>query len=76
MQMVVKNLPAKAGDMRHGFYPMDGKIPLEEDMATHSSIVAWRIPWTEEIDRLQFHGVTEELAVTETPVLWPPHAKT
>ena len=28
------------------------KIPLEEDMATHSSILAWRIPWTEELDRV------------------------
>ena len=27
--------------------------PLEEDMATHSSILAWRIPWTEEPDGLQ-----------------------
>ena len=27
--------------------------PLEEDMATHSSILAWRIPWTEEAGRLQ-----------------------
>ena len=28
--------------------------PLEESMATHSSILAWRIPWTEEPGRLQF----------------------
>ena len=27
--------------------------PLEEEMATHSSILAWRIPWTEEPDGLQ-----------------------
>ena len=27
--------------------------PLEEEMATHSSILAWKIPWTEEPDRLQ-----------------------
>ena len=27
--------------------------PLEEGMATHSSILAWRIPWTEELGRLQ-----------------------
>ena len=31
--------------------------PLEKEMATHSSILAWRIPWTEEPDRLQFMGV-------------------
>ena len=30
--------------------------PLEEDMATHSSINAWGIPWTEEPDRLQSMG--------------------
>ena len=30
--------------------------PLEEEMATHSSILAWRIPWTEEPGRLQSIG--------------------
>ena len=30
--------------------------PLEEEMATHSSILAWEIPWTEEPDRLQSMG--------------------
>ena len=32
---------------------LGGKDPLEEEMATHSSILAWRIPWTEEPARLQ-----------------------
>ena len=31
--------------------------PLEEEMATHSSILAWRIPWTEEFVRLQSMGL-------------------
>ena len=31
--------------------------PLEEGMATHSSILAWRIPWTEESGRLQSMGL-------------------
>ena len=31
--------------------------PLEKGMATHSSILAWRIPWTEETTRLQFMGL-------------------
>ena len=31
--------------------------PLEKEMATHSSILAWRIPWTEESSRLQSIGV-------------------
>ena len=33
--------------------------PLEWSVATHSSILAWRIRWTEEPGRLQFHGITE-----------------
>ena len=32
---------------------LDLEDPLEEEMATHSSILAWRIPWTEEPGRLQ-----------------------
>ena len=35
------------------------KVPLEKEMATHSSILAWRIPWTEEPGRLQFMGSKE-----------------
>ena len=31
--------------------------PLEEEMATHSSTLAWRIPWTEEPGRLQSKGL-------------------
>ena len=31
-------------------------IPLEKEMATHSSILAWKFPWTEEPDVLQFMG--------------------
>ena len=33
--------------------------PLEKEMATHSSILAWRIPWTEKPDRLQSMGSQE-----------------
>ena len=32
---------------------------LEEGMATHSSILAWRIPWTEESGRVTVHGITQ-----------------
>ena len=35
---------------------LDPEDPLEKGMATHSSIVAWRIPWTEESGGLQFMG--------------------
>ena len=39
------------------FDPWVGKIPLEKEMATHSSILAWRIPWTEEPSGLQSLGL-------------------
>ena len=35
--------------------------PLEKDMATHPSILAWEIPWTEEPARLQSNGVTKRV---------------
>ena len=39
--------------------PLGWEDPLEKGMATHSSILAWRIPWTEEPVRLQFMGHKE-----------------
>ena len=38
---------------RPGFDAWVGKIPLEKDMTTHSNILAWSIPWTEEPGELQ-----------------------
>ena len=35
---------------------LDQEDPLEKEMATHSSILAWRIPWTEELGELQSTG--------------------
>ena len=45
---VVKNLAASAGDTRDVGSILSQEDPLEEEMATQSSILAWRIPWTEE----------------------------
>ena len=39
--------------------PLDGEDPLEKGMATHCSIPAWRIPWTEEPGGLTVHGVAK-----------------
>ena len=53
---VVKNPPASAGDVRDtDLIPGLGRS-LEEGMATHSSVLAWRIPWTEEPGGLQSMG--------------------
>ena len=38
---------------------LDQEDPLEKEMATHSSILAWRIPWTEELGGLQSTGHKE-----------------
>ena len=43
----VKNLPANAGDIGNASSIPGSGRPLEEGMATHSSILAWRNPWTE-----------------------------
>ena len=44
MAQTVKNLPA----MQTWVQNLDWKAPLEKGMVTHSSILAWRLPWTEE----------------------------
>ena len=61
---MVKELPASAGDIRDtGLIPGWGKSP-EEGHGNHSSILAWRIPWTEEPGRLQ-STVSKESKTTE-----------
>ena len=54
--LVVKNLPANAGDIRDVGSIPGWENPLEKGMATHSSILAGRIPWTEDPGALQFMG--------------------
>ena len=44
--------------------PLGQEDPLEEEMATHSSILAWEVQWTEEPGGLQSMGVTQESDVT------------
>ena len=45
---MVKNMLAKAGDARDTVSIPGLEDPLEKEMATHSSILTWEIPWTEE----------------------------
>ena len=61
---MVKNPPANAEDTRDADPFPGSEDPLEEGMATHSSILAWRIPWTWEPGGLQSLG-PKKLAVTE-----------
>ena len=53
---MVKNLPTNTGDVRDAGSILGLEDPLEEVMATRSSILAWRIPWTVEPDGLQSMG--------------------
>ena len=51
---MVKNLPAKQETLVGS---LDWEDPLEKEMATHSSILAWEIPWAEESGWLQSMGL-------------------
>ena len=62
---MVKKLLANPGDPRDvSSTPEVWKIPLEKEMATHSSILAWEIPWTEEPGGLYSPGDYE----SQTPL--------
>ena len=55
---MVKNLPIMQETQVSS---LGWEDPLEKGMVTHSSFLAWRIPWTEEPVGATVHGVTEEL---------------
>ena len=63
MAQWVKNPSANAGDAGDAVPSLGGEDSLEEEMATHSSIFAWKTPWTEEPGRLQSTG-SQELDMT------------
>ena len=54
---MVKNLPANVRDLQETrVLSLGQEGPLEEEVATHSNILAWKTPWTEEFSGLQFMG--------------------
>ena len=53
MAQPIKDLPAMQKTQETQVRSLSGEVPLEEGMVTHSSILAWRIPRTEELGRLQ-----------------------
>ena len=61
MAQAVKRLPTMQETQVQS---LGQEVPLQKEMATHSSILAWRIPWTEEPGRLQFNGVAKESDTT------------
>ena len=62
--LVVKNLPASAGDIKTWVQSLGQEDSLEKEMATHFSLPAWRILWTEEPGGLQSTG-HKEVDMTE-----------
>ena len=56
---IVKNPPANAANEGDGVQSLGQEDPLEEEMTTHSSILAWEIPWTGKPGRLQSTGVAK-----------------
>ena len=62
--LAVKNPPAMQEPQETQVQPPGQEDPLEGGTVTHSSILAWRIPWTEDLDRLQSIG-SKELDMTE-----------
>ena len=54
---VVKNPPAVQERQERWVQSLSGEVPLEKEMTTHSSILAWEIPGTEELGRLQSVGL-------------------
>ena len=58
---MVKNLPVTMQEIQETWVQSLGpEDPLEKEMATHSSIFAWEIPWTEEPDGLQSMGLQKK----------------
>ena len=74
---MVKNPPANAGDTEMWIRSLGWEAPLEEGMATHCSVLAWRIPWTEKPGGLQSMGLqrtehnSSDLAHTQALSLAP-----
>ena len=62
MAQTVKNLPAMQETQVQALGHED---PLEKEMATHSSILAWRIPWAEVLGRLQCTGLQSQTQLSD-----------
>ena len=66
----VKNLPKNAGDTRDSGSIPGSERSQEKEMATHSSILVWEIPWTEEPGRLQSMGLQRDRHDWATKYTW------
>ena len=67
----IKNPPATQEMQEIWAQSLGGEEPLERGMATHSSILAWRVPWTEQPGRLQGHKESDMTEVTDHTHMHP-----
>ena len=67
---VVKNLPAMQETLETWVQSLGQEDSLEKEMATHSSILAWRIPWTEVPGGYKESNMTEPLTTTSSYQVW------
>ena len=67
---MVKGLPPNAGDAKDA-QSLSQEDPLEKEMATHSSILAWEIPWIEDPGGWHPWGCKESDATEHTPHRFP-----
>ena len=74
---MVENPPANEGEKKIlEFDPWVGKIPWRAGMATHSSILAWGIPWTEKPGQLQSMGLQSQTRLSGQAQHSTQHAST
>ena len=66
MAQVVKNPPAMQETQEMWFQSLGQEDPVEEGMETHSNILVWRIPWTEEPGKLQSTGWQSQTQLSMT----------
>ena len=66
---MVKNPPAMQEVQETWVQSLGWEDPLEEGMATHSSILTWRIPWTEEPGGLQSIGLHTQTLLKQLSML-------
>ena len=68
---MVKHLPEM---QETRLQPLGGEDPLEKEMATHSSTLAWKIPWTEESGRLKSMGLQSQTRLSDFTFTFHFHA--
>ena len=70
MAQRVKNLPAMQETQETQVWSLEQEDPLEKETATHSSILAWKIPWTEEPGGLQSMGSQSQTRLSSQHWHW------